>query len=104
MDGSFIDADRLFFAAIPDSSVAAQIHRRAGILKCAHKLLGRLIEPERLHVSLFFLGNLPEQSLQMACEAAADVLSTFHSTGPSAFEAGPAIVRSSWSEMRACAN
>jgi 2'-5' RNA ligase len=73
MDGSFIDVDRLFFAAIPDAGVAAEIHRRAGILKCAYNLLGRLIEPECLHVSLFFLGNLPEQSLQMACEAAADV-------------------------------
>jgi len=32
-----------------------------------------LIDPERLHVSLFFLGGLPEQILRTACEAAADV-------------------------------
>ena len=73
MDGSFVDADRLFFAAVPGAAVAAQIHRRAAILKCAHKLRGRLIEPECLHVTLFFLGSLPEQCLRMACEAAADV-------------------------------
>ena len=73
MDGGFLDADRLFFAAIPDAGAAAQIHRRAAILKRAHNLRGRLIEPERLHVSLFFLGGLPKKSLGTAYDAAADV-------------------------------
>ena len=73
MDGRFLDADRLFFAAIPDAGAATQIHRRAAILRRAHNLRGRLIEPERLHVSLFFLGGLPEQILRTACEAAAEV-------------------------------
>ena len=73
MDGRFLDGDRLFFAAIPDAGAATQIHRRAAILRRAHNLRGRLIEPERLHVSLFFLGGLPKQSLGIACEIAADV-------------------------------
>lgn len=73
MDGRFLDVDRLFFAAVPDAAVAAHIHHRARILKGAHNLRGRLIEAERLHVSLFFLGGLPEQSLRMAREAAAEV-------------------------------
>ena len=73
MISRFVDNDRLFFAVIPDAAVATDIHRRAKILKDAHNLRGRLIEPEGLHVSLFFLGGLPEQSLQRACEAAADM-------------------------------
>lgn len=73
MDGRFLVAERLFFAAIPDAGAATEIHRRAAILRRAHNLRGRLIEPERLHVSLFFLGGLPDPSLGTACEAAADV-------------------------------
>jgi 2'-5' RNA ligase len=64
---------RLFLAAVPDASTAARIHRLAGLLKRAHNFNGRLIEPERLHVSLFFLGGLPEAGLRIACEAAAEV-------------------------------
>jgi 2'-5' RNA ligase len=67
------DVGRLFFAAIPDASTAAAIHERAGILKRAHNLAGGLIEANYLHISLFFLGGLPEESLSRACEAVADV-------------------------------
>jgi RNA 2',3'-cyclic 3'-phosphodiesterase len=75
MDESFGDAGRLFLAAVPDANTALQIHHRAGILRRAHNLEGRLIEPGGLHVSLFFLGGLPEQRVRMACAAAADVRS-----------------------------
>ena len=73
MDNRRLDADRLFLAAVPDARTAATIHSRAGILRRAHSLGGRLIEADRLHISLFFLGGLPEQSLHRACEAVADV-------------------------------
>lgn len=64
---------RLFLAAVPDKGTAERIHRLAGVLKRAHKFDGRLIPPERLHVSLFFLGGLPDRTIHAACEAAADV-------------------------------
>jgi 2'-5' RNA ligase len=67
------DGARLFLAAIPDAATAARIHRLAGVLKRAHRFSGKLIEPARLHVSLFFLGGLPEQDIQAAHVAAADV-------------------------------
>ncbi len=67
------DVARLFLAAVPDANAAARIHQLAGILKRAHKFSGRLIEPGRLHVSLFFLGGLSEQGVQAACAATAEV-------------------------------
>ncbi|SDH46901.1 MULTISPECIES: 2'-5' RNA ligase family protein [Bradyrhizobium] len=67
------DSARLFLAAIPDTGTAARIHRLAGVLKRAHQFNGKLIEPERLHVSLFFLGGLPEPDIRAACAAAAEV-------------------------------
>jgi 2'-5' RNA ligase len=51
---------RLFLAALPDVVTAARIHRLAATLKRAHGLTGKLIAPERLHVSLFFIGALHE--------------------------------------------
>lgn len=73
MDSRFADGGRLFLAAVPDPRTTAKIHDRACILKLAHNLDGRPIEAEGLHVSLFFLGGLPEQSVRLACEAVADV-------------------------------
>jgi 2'-5' RNA ligase len=64
---------QLFLAIVPDADTAARIYRLAGVLKRAYKFDGKLIEPEHLHVSLFFLGGLPAHMVQMACEAAADV-------------------------------
>ena len=64
---------RLFLAIIPDVGTAARIHRLAGVLKRAHKFSGKLIVPERLHVSLFFLGGLSEPGFEAACAAAAEV-------------------------------
>jgi RNA 2',3'-cyclic 3'-phosphodiesterase len=64
---------RLFLAATPDAATATRIHRLARTLRRAHRSSGALIVPERLHVSLFFLSGLPEQSLCAACKALADV-------------------------------
>lgn len=64
---------RLFLAAVPDAGTAERIHRLAGVLKRVHKFDGKLIAPERLHISLFFLGGLPDRQLRAACEAAREV-------------------------------
>ncbi len=64
---------RLFLAAVPDAGTAERIHRLAGVLKRAHKFDGKLIAPERLHISLFFLGGLPERHIRVACEAATEL-------------------------------
>ena len=64
---------RLFLAAVPDAGTAERIHQLAGVLKRAHHFDGKLIAPERLHISLFALGGLPEGQLCAAWEAAMDV-------------------------------
>jgi 2'-5' RNA ligase len=66
-------SDRLFLAALPDAETAQRIHRLAQVLSRAHKFDGKATELERLHVSLFFLGGLPEPVVRMACDAAAEV-------------------------------
>lgn len=64
---------RLFLAAVPDADTARRIYRSAVALKRAHGFDGKIIEPERLHVSIFFLGELPEPAVRIACEAAAEI-------------------------------
>jgi 2'-5' RNA ligase len=64
---------RLFFAVLPDADTAARIHRLAHVLKCAHKFDRKTIEPQLLHVSLFFLGEPSEPIVRIAREAAAEV-------------------------------
>jgi RNA 2',3'-cyclic 3'-phosphodiesterase len=64
---------RLFLATIPDAAVAERIHRLAGVLKRAHRFNGKLIAPDRLHVSLFSLSGLPERQLCAAREAATEL-------------------------------
>ena len=64
---------RLFLAAVPDPGTAARIHLLAGALKSAHRFNGRLIAPERLHISLFALGGLAEGQHCAAWEAAMEV-------------------------------
>src|SRR5262249_34979863 len=74
---SIMDRDasegRLFLAALPDADTAAGIFRLAGVLRRAHRFSGRLIAPERLHASLFFLGGLSARMTLAACETLADV-------------------------------
>jgi RNA 2',3'-cyclic 3'-phosphodiesterase len=73
MDHDRFSVSRLFLAAVPDADTAARIYRLAEVLKRAHKFGGKIIEPERLHISLFFLGGLPERLVETACEAVAKV-------------------------------
>ena len=64
---------RVFLAVVPDVGTAARMHRLAGVLKRAHRFDGKLIAPDRLHISLFFIGGLPEHNIGAAYEAATDV-------------------------------
>ena len=64
---------RLFLAAVPDAGTAVRIHLLAGALKRAHRFDGRLVAPERLHISLFALGGLAEGQHCAAWEAAMEV-------------------------------
>jgi 2'-5' RNA ligase len=73
MDQNASSSGRLFFAVVPDADAAARIRRLARALKQAHKFDRAIIEPERLHVSLFFLGELSEHIVRIAYEAAAQV-------------------------------
>ena len=43
------------------------------MLKRAHKFDGKLIAPERLHISLFFIGDMSERFVRAASEAAKQV-------------------------------
>jgi 2'-5' RNA ligase len=72
MDHKASSRGRLFLAATPDADTAARIFRLATVLKRAHRFDGELIAPQRLHVSLFFLG-VPEDIVRMAYEAAAEI-------------------------------
>ena len=64
---------RLFLAIRPDAETAERIHRLANVLKRAHRLSGKPIAPDRLHVSLFSLTGLPDRQLYAACEAASEL-------------------------------
>jgi 2'-5' RNA ligase len=51
--------DRLFFAVMPDAATAARIAAQAEQLKRTLGLKGRLIEAERLHITLHHVGDHP---------------------------------------------
>ena len=66
----------LFLAFVPDADTAAHIYRLAEVVKRARKFDGRLIAPDRLHITLFFLDDgrgSRERIVRMACEAAHEV-------------------------------
>lgn len=67
--------DRLFLAALPDAVTAERIFRLAGVLKRAHGLSGKLIAPDRLHVSLFFLGGWQDDAERTLCKATGEICS-----------------------------
>ncbi|UPJ54228.1 RNA 2',3'-cyclic phosphodiesterase [Bradyrhizobium sp. 200] len=68
-----IGSARIFLAIVPDAGTVERIHRLASALKRAHKFDGKLIAPERLHISLFFLGDVSERFIRAASEAAMQV-------------------------------
>jgi 2'-5' RNA ligase len=72
MDFHSGDSGRLFFAVVPDAITAAGIYRLATALKRVRGFDGRLVEQDRLHVTLFSL-DLSERAVWMASEAAAEV-------------------------------
>ena len=64
---------RLFFATFPDASTAQGLSRLAHGLHEAHGLHGMPLSPERLHVTLDFLGDhhaIPESLIDSARSAA----------------------------------
>lgn len=66
--------DRLFFALFPDAATAARIRALAEAFCGRHGLAGKLLEPERLHITLFHVGDwagLPADTVQAAQTAAA---------------------------------
>ena len=65
--------DRLFLAVVPDAAAKGRISRMASVLKHAYGFSGKLTDPDCLHVSLFFLGGLPDEIVDGACAALADV-------------------------------
>jgi RNA 2',3'-cyclic 3'-phosphodiesterase len=66
------DTGRLLFAVVPDAVAAERIYRLAMALKRARGFDGKLVEEDRLHVTLFSL-ELSEHAVRMASEAAAEV-------------------------------
>lgn len=56
----------LFLATLPDAAAALHISRLAASLKRAHGFSGEPIAPDRLHVSLFFLGRLRDDMAYVA--------------------------------------
>ena len=73
MDQNASASGWVFLAALPDAAAAARIYRLARMLRRAHKFNGNVIKPERLHISLFFLGELSQEIIRVASEAAAEV-------------------------------
>ncbi len=63
----------LFLATVPDAVAAANLYRLAGILGRAHGFDRAPVEPDRLHVTLFFLGLWSERTARLTSEAAAEV-------------------------------
>ena len=52
----------LFIAIKPDNDPASRIYLRTQIIKRAHGFKGSIIEPDRLHITLFFFGRPHDQS------------------------------------------
>ncbi|MDQ1093986.1 2'-5' RNA ligase [Xanthomonas sacchari] len=64
--------ESLFFALLPDAQTAQALHRLGRQLCEAHGLHGRALPPERLHVTLHYLGEyagIPPRLLRQACAA-----------------------------------
>ena len=73
MDRDASNGGNLFLAAVPDAVTADRIVRLARVLKRAHGFSGKLTARERLHMSLLFLGGLPDDVISEASAALARV-------------------------------
>jgi len=66
MGSGFYGDGRLYLGAVPDSAARAKIDRLSAALRRAHRFAGKPTRPDRLHVSLLFLGSFlgsPSQEL-----------------------------------------
>lgn len=64
--------ESLFFALLPDAQTAQAVHHLGQQICHGHGLHGRALPPERLHVTLHYLGEyagIPPRLLQQACAA-----------------------------------
>jgi len=69
--------DRLIFMAQPDEFTARRISNVAHELKCKYRLRGKLLRPERLHVSLLHIRDyyeFPDDVADRAKEAASGIV------------------------------
>lgn len=75
--------DSLFLAIFPDASACAQIESLAQEFHAKLGLRGKLLAPERFHITLHFLGRhcgVPDdivQSINLACTAVTAAMSPF---------------------------
>ena len=66
MDSGFDGRGGLYLGAVPDADARLKIDGLSGVLRRAHGFAGEPIQPDRLHVSLLFLGSFlgnPSQEL-----------------------------------------
>jgi RNA 2',3'-cyclic 3'-phosphodiesterase len=77
MDSSLYQRGRLYLGAVPDVEARRKIDGLSVILRHAHRFAGKPTRPDRLHVSLLFLGSFsgsPSQELvQIAHQVGAAV-------------------------------
>src|SRR6185437_6313227 len=59
MDSGFYQRGRLYLGAVPDAEARRKIDGLSGVLRRAHRFAGKPTRPDRLHVSLLFLGSFP---------------------------------------------
>jgi len=65
------DVQMVYFALRPDPRAACEARQRAWELKRRHRLHGRPVPPERMHVSLLGVGESPVEPILRAAERAA---------------------------------
>jgi 2'-5' RNA ligase len=68
MTSAAVHIRRLFFALWPDEAVRESLRRAAR--PAMHRVRGRPVPPSNYHMTLAFLGNVPDERLQPIIEAA----------------------------------
>lgn len=68
------EPNRLFFALVPPEELRPAISETAQALQAEHKFGGRLLKPERYHITLFFFGDYqPPETEPAIIEAAQSI-------------------------------
>lgn len=65
---AYHDQSNYFFALWPNEKTAQQLHQRMQLLSEPHH--GKPVPIEKLHMTLSYLGQLPNQTLQAVCQLA----------------------------------